>query len=58
MNAHQSSVVPPKDQTRLRIERMEADREERRRAMIEVRTTPETMCFCDLAVVPSFPHVT
>lgn len=33
----QSSVVPAKDQTRLKIERMEAEREERRRAMLEVR---------------------
>jgi len=33
----QSSVVPPKDQTRLKIEKMEAEREERRRAMMVVR---------------------
>jgi kinesin family protein 2/24 len=34
-NRRRSSVVPPKDQTRLKIERMEAEREERRRAMVE-----------------------
>jgi hypothetical protein len=32
----QSSAAPPKDQTRLRIEKMEAEREERRKAMQEV----------------------
>ena len=29
-------MTRPKDQTRLKIERMEAEREERRRAMLEV----------------------
>ncbi len=32
-----SGAAPAKDQTRLRIEQMEAEREERRRLMLEVR---------------------
>jgi hypothetical protein len=36
----------PKDQTRLRIEKMEAEREERRRAMVEVRHFNLRRDFC------------